>query len=121
MINLDPKELRIDTFHTAPASGWVAKAENGVRVTHLPSGVYVEEKAERSQHKNKVEAYRKLEIALALLPPEALVLPSKPEEDPELTAITIRKAFIEYRGEAMMTSDEAFIFAAGFIAGRETK
>jgi hypothetical protein len=43
------------------------------------------------------------------------------EENPELCAIMIRKAFIEYRGEAKMTTDEAFIFAAGFIAGRESK
>jgi hypothetical protein len=42
-------------------------------------------------------------------------------ENSELCAIMIRKVFMEYRGEATMTTDEAFIFAAGFIAGRESK
>jgi peptide chain release factor 1 len=64
-VNIDPAELRIDTYRASGAGGQhVNKVESAIRITHLPTNLVVTCQDEKSQHKNKAKALKILRSRL---------------------------------------------------------
>ncbi|HNW05303.1 MAG TPA: peptide chain release factor 1 [Oscillospiraceae bacterium] len=64
-VELDPKDLQIDTFRSSGAGGQkVNKTSSAIRVTYLPLNMVVECQDERSQYKNKDRALKILRSRL---------------------------------------------------------
>ncbi len=64
-IDVNPSDVRTDTYRASGAGGQhINKTDSAVRLTHEPTGIVVQCQNDRSQHRNRDEAWKMLKARL---------------------------------------------------------
>jgi peptide chain release factor 2 len=64
-IDINPADVRTDTYRASGAGGQhVNKTDSAIRLTHEPTGIVVQCQNDRSQHKNRDQAWKQLKAKL---------------------------------------------------------
>jgi len=64
-VDVEDKDVRVDTYRASGAGGQhVNKTDSAIRLTHMPTGVVVQCQNNRSQHRNRAEAWAMLKSRL---------------------------------------------------------
>ncbi len=64
-VDVNPADVRVDTYRASGAGGQhINKTDSAVRLTHTPTGIVVQCQNDRSQHRNRAEAWAMLKSRL---------------------------------------------------------
>ena len=65
-IEINESDVKVDTYKASGAGGQhVNKTDSAIRLTHKPTGTVVQCQSQRSQHKNRAQAWKMLRAKLA--------------------------------------------------------